>query len=166
MNPNPNPYAPPTANVEDVSPRASDASPALWNPSAAARWSFLFSPIFGATVQMKNWQARGEPEKAAQSKQWLIGSIGFYVALFLLGVVLPDSKGVDLAGRGAGLGLLVAWYALSARAQVGYVAGRFGTSYPRKGWGRPILYALAGFAAFLVVVFVIAFVVGLFQAEG
>lgn len=161
-----NPYAPPTAKVEDISLRPTEASPPLWNPSAAARWSLLFSPIFGAALQMKNWQALGEPEKAAQSKQWLIASIAFFAVLFVLGIVLPESRSVDLAFRGAGIGLLVAWYMLSAKLQVAHVAARFGTTYPRKGWGKPMLYALLCFIAFLVVVFVVAFVVGMFQGEG
>jgi hypothetical protein len=160
-----NPYAPPTATVEDVSPRPGEASPPLWNPSAAAKWSLLFSPIFGAALQMKNWQALGEPEKAAQSKQWLIGSIGLFALLFVLGIVLPESRGTDLAFRGAGIGLLVAWYTLSAKLQVAHVAARFGTTYPRKGWGKPILYAVLIFFAFLVAVFVVAFVISLLVGE-
>ena len=161
-----NPYAPPTATVEDISPRPAEASPPLWNPSAAAKWSLLFSPIFGAALQMKNWQALGEPEKAAQSKQWLLGSIGFFLLLFVLGMVLPESRGVDVGFRGAGIGLLVAWYTLSAKVQVAHVAARFGTAYPRKGWGKPILYAVLIFLAFLVAVFMVAFVVGMFETEG
>jgi hypothetical protein len=42
-----------------------DAAPALWNPNAAANWSLLFSPMFGAWLHMKNWAALGEPERAA-----------------------------------------------------------------------------------------------------
>ena len=49
---NPNPYAPPTARVDDVA--TGDAAPALWNPNAAANWSLLFSPAFGAWLHMKN----------------------------------------------------------------------------------------------------------------
>ena len=160
-----NPYAPPTAQVDDVHPGAGEAAPALWNPGAAAKWSFLFTPIFGATVQMKNWQALGEPEKAAKSKQWLIGSIAFFALLFALGMVLPDTKGVDAAFRGAGIGLLVAWYTLSAKLQVAHVAARFGTAYPRKGWGLPLLYAVGGLVAFLAAVFAVALAVGLLQGE-
>ncbi len=161
-----NPYAPPTAQVDDIDPARSEAAPALWNPSAAAKWSLLFTPIFGATLHMKNWQALGEPEKAAKSKQWLIGSIAFFALLFALAMVLPDTKGVDAAFRGAGIGLLVAWYMVSAKLQVAHVAGRFGTSYPRRGWGRPLVYAVVGFVAFLAAVFIVALVIGLVQGEG
>ena len=58
-----NPYSPPGAIIDDVM-----NAPPLWNPNAAANWSLLFSPAFGAFVHMKNWQALGEPEKAANAK--------------------------------------------------------------------------------------------------
>lgn len=160
-----NRYAPPTAAIDDISQQRSEASPALWNPSAAAKWSLLFSPIFGAAVHMKNWQALGEPEKAALSKKWLIGSIGFFAMLVVLGMLLPDSKSLDAGFRGAGIGLLVAWYSVSAKVQVAYVAARFGTSYPRRGWGRPLLYALLCSLAALAAIFVVALLVGVLQGE-
>src|SRR3954452_13849407 len=97
---NTNPYAPPTANVEDVS--STKVSPALWNPSAAARWSFLLSPIFGAILHMKNWQALGESEKAVQSRYWVLGNIAFFLLLLVASFILPDSKVFDVGARGAG----------------------------------------------------------------
>jgi hypothetical protein len=157
-----NPYAPPKANVDDVAvaPVVNEAPP-LWNPSAAARWSLLLSPIFGATLHMKNWQAMGETDKAAQSKKWVWGSVGFFVLLMVAGMVLPDTKAIDLLSRGAGLGLLIAWYSLSARDQVRFITRRFGGNYPKRGWGRPLLYALLVFFTFIAVVFGVAFAAGM-----
>ncbi|MEO8152560.1 MAG: hypothetical protein ABI605_05775 [Rhizobacter sp.] len=158
-----NPYAPPTANVEDV--LQANESPPIWNPEVAARWSLLFSPIFGATIQMKNWQALGEPEKAAQARQWALGSIGFFALLMVAGIFLPESTSLNLGSRVAGLGLLIAWYTLNGKQQVAYVTAHFGKTYPRKNWGVPLLYALLSLVAFLVLVFVIAFVFGLLQGD-
>ena len=60
MDPSDKRYAPPTAHVDDVhAARQSAVAPPLWNPGAAMAWSLLFSPIFGAFVHMKNWQALG-----------------------------------------------------------------------------------------------------------
>ena len=142
-----NPYAPPTADVEDVS--VLEASPPLWNPSAAARWSLLFSPIFGATVQMHNWIALGEPEKAAASRRWAISNLVVILGLGFLSAFLPDTKAIDLGLRMAGLGLLIAWYIVSSRPQTNYIAARFGTAYPKKGWAKPLLYALLSLFAFV-----------------
>lgn len=153
-----NSYTPPKANVDDVevAPVANEAPP-LWNPSAAARWSLLLSPIFGAMLHMKNWQAMGETEKAAQSKRWVFGSVGFFVLLLAARTVLPDAKEIDLLFLGAGLGMLIAWYSLSARDQVRFITRRFGSNYPKRGWGRPLLYAPLAFFAFIAVVFALVF---------
>jgi hypothetical protein len=43
--------------------------PALWNPKAAAYWSLLFSPAFGAFVHARNADAMGRVDEAkANSK--------------------------------------------------------------------------------------------------
>ncbi|MBL0726268.1 hypothetical protein [Piscinibacter sp. HJYY11] len=110
---------------------------------------------------MKNWQALGEKEKADQSKMWLIGSIAFFVVLAITATLMPESKEVDLLFRAGAFGLLIAWYVQSARPQARYIAGRFGASYPKKGWGKPLLYALLCFVGYLAVVFVVALVLGL-----
>ena len=55
--------APMNHDVSDV------PSCALWNRSAAARWSLVFTPAFGAFVLMRNWHALGEPERAASARK-------------------------------------------------------------------------------------------------
>lgn len=155
----PNPYAPPTARVDDVA--TGDAAPALWNPNAAANWSLLFSPAFGAWLHMKNWQALGEPKKAANARIWIIVSLVLIVVLSLASGLMPDSKALDAASRSFGLVLLLAWYFSSGRAQAGLVKQRFGKDYPRRGWGQPLLWALGAVIVFFVGVFLVAFVVGM-----
>ena len=152
----PNPYAPPKAVVGDVV--GNEVAPALWNPTAAGAWSILFSPIFGAYLHMLNWRALGQPEKAAASKQWLIGSIVFIVVLSVASVSMPESKGFDALGRAGGFAVLIAWYYAIGKSQQTYVAARFGTNYPHRGWAAPLLIALGIFIAVIVVVFVVAFV--------
>ena len=61
-----NPYAPPTAAVADIGTATAAPRPPLWNPGAAASWSLLLSPVFGAILHMKNWQAMGEQTAGAQ----------------------------------------------------------------------------------------------------
>jgi hypothetical protein len=151
-----NRYAPPAAHVEDVQMR--EASPPLWNPGAATAWSLLFSPIFGAFVQMKNWQALGETEKAATSKTWAIVSIAFLAGVSLLGIFLPESKSTDALSRVSGLAYLLAWYFANGKHQVAYVKQRFGKDYPRRGWGQPLGFAVLAVLGFFVAIFVIVFV--------
>jgi len=152
---NANPYAPPRAEVDDVGPQAAPM-PALWNPNAAANWSLLFTPAFGAYLHMKNWQALGQQDKAAAARTWCYSCLAFLCLLILSGAVLPNSKALDGLGRAAGIGLLAAWYFANARDQVKYVKVQLGGKYVRKGWLKPLSLALlsilAVFAALVIVV--------------
>jgi hypothetical protein len=152
---NANPYAPPRAEVDDVGAQAAPM-PALWNPNAAANWSLLFTPAFGAYLHMKNWQALGQQDKAAAARAWCYSCLAILCLLILSGAVLPNSKALDGLGRAAGIGLLAAWYFANARDQVKYIKIQLGDKYVRKGWLKPLSLALlsivALFAALVVVV--------------
>jgi hypothetical protein len=154
-----NPYAPPQADVDPVAP-ATAVSPPLWNPNAAASWSLLFTPVFGAILHMKNWEALGEPQKAAGARSWAIGTVIFLFALAIVSGILGDSKALDSLSRIAGLVVLVAWYYASGKSQQNYVLARFGKNYPRRGWAKPLLFALLAVVGFVVVLGVIGFVIG------
>ena len=148
-----NPYAPPRAEVEDVV-RTGEVAPPLWNPNAAANWSLLLSVAFGAWLHARNWDAMGEPARAAASRRWVWGSIAAMTALGLVNVFLPRAGTLLRLG---GIALLVTWYVAEARPQVRYVAGRYGLKYPRKGWGMPILAALGVLALYTVAMFAVGF---------
>lgn len=139
-----NPYSPPKA---DVSPTT--GVPPLWNPNAAANWCLLLSAAFGAYLHMKNWKALGESLKANISMVWMIVSILLLFGNIFLstGNLGPGAeyqqKSVHI--RTINLPLIVvllAWYFLSARAQIKYIKDRFGDNYPRKGWLKPIFGTL------------------------
>lgn len=153
-----NRYAPPNAFVDDaVSTQASQASPPIWNPNAAANWCLLFSPIFGSWLHMKNWQALGEDAKAKSQKTWLAISI-LVIVCASAGAAIPGPVGIGLVGRLAAFVLLLAWYFGSARAQARYVKQRFGDDYPRKGWGRPLLLGVGAYLAVFAISFVLVLV--------
>jgi hypothetical protein len=154
----PNPYAPPKAAVRDIS--SAEAAPSLWNPNAAASWSLLLSPVFGAILQMKNWQAMGEAEKAGASRQWAIGCFIVLVGFIIASAVLPDSKAFEGLTRAGGIGLLIAWYYGNGKAQNAHVLARYGKNYPRKGWLRPLFYALLALFALIVVAALVGGVIG------
>lgn len=157
--PEQNPYAPPQAQVADVDElMTGENAPALWNPNAAASWSLLFTPIFGAYLHMRNWQALGQPEKAARSKNWVTGSIVFILLLAIVPLFLPDSKGVDALGRACGFALLISWYYTIGKSQQVFVLGKFGKTYPRRGWSKPLLAAVGAVIAFFAIVFLATFV--------
>lgn len=149
---NMNPYAPPEANVEDVSVvRSKVEAPALWNPNAAANWSLLFTPAFGAWLHMKNWQALGEEKKAKSAHIWVCVSILFLILVFMAEVASAPSEGDASPARSLALLLLIAWYFASGRGQAKFVKQRYGDDYPRKGWLKPfggVLLGLLGLFAF------------------
>jgi uncharacterized membrane protein len=152
-----NPYAPPGAEPSArVSPAA---APPLWNPEAAAGWSLVFTPIFGAILHRRNWLALGEPEKAAQQRAWIFATAMLLLLTIALSVLLPEAPGVDIGTRVAGLAILLGWYFSVAKAQRLYVEARYGKTYPRKSWLQPLLLGVLGVGAFLALVFVIAVLV-------
>ena len=149
-----NPYAPPKAFVADIATQ--EESPPLWNPNAAANWSLLFSPAFGAFLHMKNWEDLGEPEKAAAAKVWVIVSLVLLLCLPVLAVLVPGFSGLQNISRLFGLVLLISWYSTSGRPQARYVKERFGKNYPRKGWGKPLLIAFVAVVGYFCVVGILA----------
>jgi hypothetical protein len=156
----PNPYAPPKAEVADVA--VGGVAPALWNPNAAASWSLVFSPAFGAFLHMKNWQALGEPAKAAAAKVWIAITLCVLVGFSVLAVFLPN-KGIDGLSRSIAFVLLLSWYYASGKPQVAFIKARFGKSYPRRGWLKPLSLAIVALVAFFAVIVAAAMVASLFS---
>ena len=159
-----NPYAPPKADVADVV--AGEVAPPLWNANAAASWSLVFSPAFGAFVHMKNWQALGEPAKAAAAKTWGILTLLVLVVVSVASALLPDSKAVDGLSRIVMLALLLSWYWSSGRPQASLIKARFGSHYPRRGWAKPLLLAVAALVCFVVAMVIVGVAIGAFSGEG
>jgi hypothetical protein len=156
---NENLYAPPKAKLADAD--VSDSAPPLWNPNAAANWSLLLTPAFGAYLQMRNWEALGDPDKAAGSRNWIYITLGVFAMSVVVRVILGRSAGLDATTRVMGLALLLVWYFASGRVQAGYVKTRFGKDYERKGWGKPLL---AGFCAMFGFFFLVGIFVGVLMA--
>jgi hypothetical protein len=154
-----NPYAAPEAAVAEVG-RADDR-PLLWNPSAAASWSLLFSPVFGAWLHMRNWRTLGDPTRAAQQGWWIVASVVVMLGLAGASIALPENKALDGLSRTGGLGLLLAWYFASAKPQARLVKERYGEAYARRGWGLPLLLGVLGMLAFFVAAVVMVMVAAL-----
>jgi hypothetical protein len=147
-------YAPPKSKVADIV--EGEAAPPLWNPGAAASWSLFFSPAFGAFLHMKNWEALGEPEKAASAKRWIVIYLATLIAFIVASTLLPHNTTIPLILRLSGFGLLLAWYYASGKPQVDFVKVRFGKDYPRRGWAQPILIAVGAIIGFILFVGVVA----------
>ncbi|AKS43394.1 hypothetical protein [Wenzhouxiangella marina] len=137
-----NPYAPPKS---DLQPPVEDA-PAIWNPNAAGLWSLLFTPIFGASLVMKNWKAMGQPDRAGAAMIWVIVSI----VMIIPSIFIPF----------LGLVYLIVWYFSNQRPQAVYVRERWGQGYPRRSWALPLILAVAVlFGGFFLLGFLAAMLV-------
>lgn len=84
----------------------------LWNPRAATWWGLLLSPAFSAYIHMRNWQALGQEDKAAEARAWFYIIMAYIVvSCFLAGA--SDMLGRDLSPpSSAALGILAAWHIL------------------------------------------------------
>lgn len=131
------------------SAEASASSDALWNPAVAANWSLIFTPAFGGYLQMLNWRTLGERERAASARVW------FYVSLAMLGVYVAIRLLTGDRSYASTQPLLLlylfVWYFADGRSQAKYVKEKFGSTYPRKGWGRPILLGIAALIGYALI---------------
>ena len=80
----------------------------------------------------------------------MIAGATIFVLLALSSAFLPDQKGMDGLARLIAIGLLFSWYFASARHQTAYVKARFGKTYPRKGWLKPLALAVLAFIGFVL----------------
>jgi hypothetical protein len=162
MNPPPpadNPYAAPAAALADA-PASLEVAPALWNPNAAASWCLLFSPAFGAFLQMRNWQALGDEQQARISWSWFVASIVLTLGAIGLSVFLPDTHPGQKLLNVFGFGLLLTWYLSHGKKQIAEVKSRFGKDYPRRGWALPLAIAVGSIVCVLVALVAVLLFIG------
>jgi hypothetical protein len=136
-------------------PLPSEPAPRLWNPNAAACWSLLFSPAFGAFLHARNADNLGRIDEAKANRVW------FYVSLAYLGFVLVSMfipVIPDAVFRGAAIGILLGWYFSLGKKQAQYVKDTFQDRYQRKPWPKPLLIAFGCLVGFFAVTFILAIV--------
>ncbi len=120
----------------------STKKPKLWNPNALVNWSaFLFTPIFGAWLQAKNWEVLGDVEKSKKSMRWVYA--GFAVLVIIL--IMPVGVGKPLY-----FPFLIAWYFASARKQAKYVKEELENNYERNSWKRPLKFGGIGLVCVVI----------------
>ena len=127
-------YAPAEAAL---APAGSPAAPELWNPNAVALWSFLFTPVFGTALALKNYQALGDERGVQQAWGWLIVSLLMLVLTGLFHkVAIP---------------YLIVWYLAWQQKQIHAVKSVWGNSYPRRRWALALLFGLGCFMTLAII---------------
>jgi len=147
--------------VSEMKEMKAEPGVALWNPDAATKWSLLFTPAFGAYLHALNWRAMGERKRARASMNW------FYVGLSVLAFNLSLGFFVsnDSVARLAALVYILSWYFSSARVQAKHVKQRYGVSYTRRSWGKPLLIAMGGVAGFFALAVLAGFALAILIAS-
>lgn len=125
-----------------VSTQETGTAPSLWNPDALANWSLLFTPIFGTWLTYLNWQALGEAAYARRSKYWLIGSTVWVLSAAII-INVADNVSIGIGAIASYIILLLLWFFMENRKQNRYLVERFGKTYPRRGWLKPLAIAAA-----------------------
>jgi hypothetical protein len=136
------------------------SAPAIWNPNAAANWSLIFTPAFGAYIQMINWRSLGRSENAAISQRWFVASLAMLAVYVFVSAAMPDEKAADGAVRGLGFVFLLLWYFINARVQAKYVTARFGKGYARRAWGKPLGLAVLALFGYVLAAVAVGFLLG------
>jgi len=152
--------APPETTTRATSPAPAEV--ALWNPNAAALWSVIFTPIFGAYLHALNWRALGDKEREEASMTWVFGAGALVLLMILIEVVTPPGyDSGDRISHALEFAFLVAWYFASARPQARLVKEKFGKSFTRKSWRKPLLMGLTGFGIYILLMIAIAAEIGI-----
>ncbi|MDB5933356.1 MAG: hypothetical protein JWQ01_700 [Massilia sp.] len=121
---------------------------AIWNPSAAATWSLVFTPAFGAFIHMLNWQALGQPQQAAAARRWFYASLGLLTLQVCTRALNARLGSEPMLLHPVGLLFLLVWYFGAARQQARLVKARFGPDYRRKPWDSVLLGAVVAGATY------------------
>ncbi len=125
--------------------------PALWNPNAAAGWSLLFTPAFGAFLHARNANAMGRHGEAKANTVW------FYVMIAYFGFTLMPIQFIpELFFTVAPIGLLLGWYFCLGKDQIRYVNETWQDGYERKSWTKPLITALCCLVGTFIVLTVAA----------
>jgi hypothetical protein len=137
----------------NAAPAAAGAEPkaerlAIWNPNATVNWSLIFTPAFGAYLQMLNWRALGESGKATWSRIWFYASLGMLALYVYMAAFADDPLAEDKMARGLGFSFLLVWYFSFGKTQSLYVKKKLGKRYAKKSWGRPLLVGVGGVMGF------------------
>ena len=130
---------------------------ALWNPNAAANWSLLFTPAFGAYLHSRNAEALGRTDEAKANKVWFYVSFAYFGFVFVSGFIPAIPDGVF---RLAALALLLGWYFSLAKKQIRYVKETYQGGYDRKPWTKPLLIGFGCLICAFMVLFVIELAFG------
>ena len=128
--------------------------PALYNPTAACVLALLFTPIFGALLQARNWDALGEHGRARASRMWVRTTLWLLFVFVIMQAVFQNEPFMQFGGLYFLVVTWASWMVTTGWKQIGYAGGLFGrghawgyvrelfgSDYPRERLGRVTIFA-------------------------
>lgn len=127
-------FPPPTPARHDI---------ALWNPDAAALFSLLLTPLFGATLHFLNSRRLGDDTQSLKARLALASG-----ALVTFGALsIGFSNDVSVSNTFAASGMVAVytllWYVFIGHGQSQLVSARYGARYRKMTLWVPVVIALA-----------------------
>jgi hypothetical protein len=156
----------PKMETDTQAPPKIETAPALWNPNAAACWSLLFSPAFGAFLHARNAEALGRTEEAKANRVWFYASLA-YLGIVLVSIFIPQIP--DAVFMLVSMVMLLGWYFTLGKQQIRAVKATLPGGYERNPWTKPLLIAfgcLIGFSALEILLGFAAKSIGIDQHPG
>lgn len=129
--------------------------PALYNPKLVCAAALIFTPIFGAALQARNWMNLGKPENAAASRMWIRSTFWLLLVYLVMQTVFRNEPVMNWLGPYFLIVLWGAWMLTSGWQQLAHCARVVGRDYDPLPMGRPIFLGLGGWIAWSLVTFTI-----------
>ena len=146
----------PPAKEGDFSAKQAASAPVLWNPMAAAYWSLLFSPAFGAFLHAKNAESLGRAKEAKTNMVWFYISLVYLGFTFASGFIFPTIP--DSVFRFPALIFYCCWFYVGEK-QVKYVKATWRKDYHKKSWAVPLSVAFGCWIVIIAVFIIVSAVI-------
>ena len=132
---------------------------ALWNPTVAVLLSLLFTPVFGALVQMLNWRTLQEKELERQSLWWALAGCAILLGNQVFSAFLSEFRVVASFTMGILALYLCSWLVLAAGRQPRHVREHCGRRYARRSWKPVLVCTLAACVGYVLLGFFLSVLV-------
>lgn len=130
--------------------------PKLYNPKLVCAAALLFTPLFGAALQARNWLELGRPHNAAASRMWIRASVWLLAVFIVMQTIFRHEPVMDWLGPYFLVVIWGAWMLTGGWQQLAEVSRTVGKNYEPLPMGRPIFLGLAGWLAYGLVSVTIA----------
>ena len=106
----------------------SPSRPKLYNPKLVCACALLFTPIFGALLQARNWEEMGIPENARASRVWVRSTVWLIVVYLVLQALFRNEEIANWLGPYFLIVLWGSWMLTNGWRQLAFVNQTYGNN--------------------------------------